>query len=83
MKSFQLARKAISPRVTSAGFELGSTIRVKICQVLAPSIRALSSSSLGMARKNWRRKNTPKAPAAPGTIRAISVSSQPSWSIIR
>ena len=58
-------------------------IRVRICQVFAPSISALSSSSRGMARKNCRRKNTPKAPAAPGTISANRVSSQPSRSIIR
>ena len=58
------------PSVTSAGLEFGSTIRVRILPRLAPSIRALSSSSLGRPRKNWRRKNTPKAPAAPGTISA-------------
>ena len=55
---------------------MGRITRVRIFQVLAPSIRALSSSSRGIAMKNCRRKNTPKAPAAPGMISASNVSSQ-------
>ena len=35
---------------------------VKICQGFAPSTRAASASSRGIDRKNWRRRNVPKAP---------------------
>ena len=69
--------------VTSADLDSGRMILVKIVHVFAPSISALSSSSRGIPMKNCRRKKTPKAPAAPGMIRASSVSSQPSRSIIR
>ena len=54
------------------------TVR-KIFQRLAPSSSAASSSSTGSERKNCRRKNTPKAPAAPGTMTAARLSSQPSF----
>ena len=64
-------------------FDNGRMIRTKIWKVFAPSISALSSSSFGIDRKNWRRKNTPNAPAAPGTMSAMRVSSQPSRSIMR
>ena len=45
-------------------------MRVKTCQALAPSMRAASSSSPGIVRKNWRSRKTPKAKviAASGTI---------------
>src|SRR5215204_4245561 len=83
MKSFQLAKKDNTAKVTSAGRAFGRTMEKKIRQGLAPSIRALSSSAIGIVLKNWRMKNTPKAPAAPGTINDQSVSSQPSLSKIR
>ena len=40
-------------------------------------MRALSSSAIGIVLKNCRMKNTPKALAAPGTMMASRVSSQP------
>ena len=52
-------------------------MEVKICHGPAPSIRALSSSATGKVLKNWRMKNTPNAPAAPGSTMAARVSSQP------
>src|SRR5215211_5137816 len=83
MKSFQLVKNDNMANVTSDGRAFGRTMEKKIRQELAPSIRALSSSAIGIVVKNWRMKNTPKAPAAPGTIRDKSVSSQPSWFKIR
>jgi len=45
-------------------------MRVKICHGSAPSMRAASSSSDGIVRKNCRSRNTPKANviAASGTM---------------
>src|SRR3712207_7801256 len=42
----------------------------------SPSSRAASSSSTGSPMKNCRRKKTPKADAAVGTMIAVRVSSQ-------
>ncbi len=47
MKSFHEARKAKMPTVAFIGARSGRMIRQKICHVLAPSMRALSSSSTG------------------------------------
>src|SRR3712207_2104350 len=76
-KSFQLVRNDSSSNVLSAGLDNGRTTRKNVCQGLAPSTRAASSSSTGSPRKNWRRKKTPNAPAAFGTMTASNVSSQP------
>jgi hypothetical protein len=57
--------------------------RVKICHLFAPSSSAASSSSRGSDRKNCRRKNTPNAEAAVGTMTAVSVSSHCSFPTIR
>ena len=45
MKSFQEARKAKMPTVAFIGASSGKISLQKICQVVAPSSRALSSSS--------------------------------------
>ena len=83
MKSFQFARKLSTASVTRAGRALGRTIDHHVRKGPAPSSLALSSSSLGRPMKNCRMKNTPKAPAAPGTTSAQIVSSQPIWSRMR
>src|SRR5215510_8555336 len=79
-KSFHAERKAKMASAARTGWDSGSTIRVNTCQALAPSMRAASSSSAGMVRKNCRSRNTPKAKvvAASGTIRPGNVLSQPS-----
>jgi hypothetical protein len=68
-KSFHAERNA--KMASAASTESGRMIREKTCQGPAPSMRAASSSSRGMVRKNWRRRKTPKAKsmAASGTIR--------------
>jgi hypothetical protein len=71
------------PRVTRAGRDSGRTIFQKVVHRLAPSSRAASSSSTGSPRKNCRRKKTPKADAAVGTMIAIRVSSQNSSPTMR
>ena len=65
---FQWNMKAKTARVASAGPDSGRMIRQKHPQRLAPSIRAASSSSNGMPRKNWRSRKTPKAVKACGMI---------------
>ena len=62
--------------MASAGRDSGSTIRQNTCHGLAPSSAADSSTSLGSPMKNCRRKKTPNALAAVGTMIAVSVSSQ-------
>ena len=42
-----------------------------------PSMRAASSSSLGIVEKNWRIKKTPKTLNNPGSTRPMSVSVRP------
>ena len=49
MKSFQAPRNAKMPTVAFIGASSGKMIFQKTCQVLAPSSRALSSSSVGHA----------------------------------
>ena len=58
-KSLQLARKVNSANVTVIGVNSGSTTRVKIRHSLAPSTRAASSISSGMASVAWRTNRTP------------------------
>ena len=50
MNSFQLSVKAKIPAEISPGTASGSTTRVRICQRVAPSTSALSSSSEGIER---------------------------------
>ncbi len=74
-KLFHESRKVSAASVAMAGADSGSTIRSSTVSLLAPSTRAASSYSIGSVRKNWRRKNTPNAVAAFGTI------SDPIWPI--
>jgi hypothetical protein len=70
-KSFHAERKAKMASAASTGCDSGRMIREKTCQGPAPSMRAASSSSRGIVRKNWRSRKTPnaKSMAASGTIR--------------
>ena len=61
MKSFQDCRKAKMPTVAAIGVSSGSTIFRKVCRVVQPSIRALSSSSTGMDRMKAEKSSTLKA----------------------
>jgi hypothetical protein len=61
MKSFQDCRKAKMPTVALIGASSGSTIFRKVCQVVQPSIRALSSNSTGMDRMKAEKSSTLKA----------------------
>src|SRR5215207_9623244 len=67
--------------VAIAGPISGSMTLLKIFQWPQPSIRAASSSSLGMPRMNWTIKNTKNASVARnlGKISGTNVFTQPSW----
>ena len=54
----------------TAGADSGITIRQKIVHSRAPSTRAASSRSSGIASMNWRIRNTPSGPAAAGRMTA-------------
>ena len=69
-KLFHESRKVSAASVASAGVDSGSTTFHSTFSRLAPSTRAASSYSIGSVRKNCRRKNTPNAVAAFGTISA-------------
>ncbi len=58
MKSFQDCRKAKMPTVALIGASSGSTTLRKVCQVVQPSSRALSSSSTGMPRMKAEKSST-------------------------
>ena len=64
-KSFQIGTNRKTTTVATAGRTSGTMIRKNICQVLAPSMRAASSSSGGSCRKNVVRtkieNGTPEA----------------------
>ena len=62
--------------VARAGRARGRITCQKICQELAPSITAASSSSRGICMKNWRSRKTAKAPPPnqEGRIRGHQVS---------
>ena len=89
MKSFHVLRKVKSPTLMRAGLESGRIILVKMIQCPAPSIKAASSSSLGMVLKNCRNRNMlnippPKMLAVPmpnqeGSVRGTKVSVSPSF----
>ena len=64
--------------VATAPPETGNTIDHRIRKRPQPSMRAASSSSDGMLRKNWRNKNTPKPLATGGTISASKLFNQSS-----
>src|SRR5579885_984471 len=66
-KSFHVAKIVNIETTVSTGRELGSTIRVKICQALAPSILAASINSLGRVSKKLFRMMMLKALAASGS----------------
>src|SRR6202035_252434 len=61
MKSFQDCRKAKMPTVAGIGASSGRTTLRYTVNVLAPSIRALSSSSSGMDRMKAEKSSTLKA----------------------
>ena len=54
-------------RTATSGLDSGSTMLRKVRTWLAPSMRAASSSSSGMPRKNCRAMNSPKASASRGS----------------
>src|SRR5688500_11467820 len=66
--------------VANAGPISDTISLLKICQWPQPSIRAASSSSLGMARMNWTIKNTKNASVARnfGRINGTNVFTHPS-----
>src|SRR3977135_4143588 len=76
-KLFQLATNAYSPTVSSAGMDRGTTTRHRYPRCVAPSSWLASHSSLGMLRKNWRRRKTETPPPHHGTDTAVKVSNQP------
>jgi len=51
------------PTDTSPGAIRGSRIRIKACNLLAPSIRAASSSSTGMLHGRCDVRNVPRTPS--------------------
>src|SRR6056297_2443495 len=65
---FQLAKKENMAVVHNAGNDSGNMIFQKICSLLAPSMRAASSSSSGIPRKNCLNKKIPNALDAKGKI---------------
>ena len=68
MKSFQDCIKTKSPNVARAGLQRGTTIRVRTCSLLHPSIIPASSSDLGMERKKFLIKKAPNGPAMKGRV---------------
>ena len=60
MKSFQEARNAKMPTVALMGASSGKISCQNVCHVEAPSMRALSSSSAGIERRNAVNSNTVK-----------------------
>src|SRR5690606_41971746 len=64
-KSFQAPWKVKMVSAPRAGLARGKTTRVKVCQGVAPSIRADSSSSRGREMKNWRMMKTALEPTSP------------------
>src|SRR5690625_3773073 len=79
-KSFQVQMKVKIAVVASAGADNGNMISTKIRGWHAPSIRAASSSSLGIRRKNCTMRNTKNASVASsfGTMRGRKVLIHPS-----
>src|SRR6266567_8462221 len=75
--AFHDARKVMRPAVIRAGTERGRTMLQRKRRCPAPSIRAASASSLGIERKNWRKRKMEKALAMKGTICTWYVSNQP------
>jgi hypothetical protein len=65
-KSFQAPMKVRSTRTAISGRLSGSTIWTNVRSVPAPSTRAASSSSSGIARKNCRARKIPKTVALVG-----------------
>ncbi len=55
-------------RTAAIGLHSGTTMRMKILVSPAPSMRAASISSSGIATMNWRTMKMPKASAARGRI---------------
>src|SRR5688500_9234144 len=80
-KSCDGAMKKMIARLTNPGTVVGSTIRTKMPNSVAPSTRAASSISSGTENMYWRMKKMPKALAAPGTISGHGVSIQ--WNVFR
>src|SRR5690242_10275007 len=72
-KSFHVAKMVNIETTVSAGSELGSTMRMKICHELAPSILAASINSLGRVSKKLLRMMMLKALAASGNQTAHQV----------
>src|SRR6185436_11031933 len=70
-------------KAISAGSELGMMIRTNAPNREHPSIRAASSSSYGIPRKNWRSRNMPNGEAAKGMISARYVLTQSNSRISR
>ena len=65
--------------IIRAGLDSGRMIRQKTPQLEQPSIRAASSRSVGMLKKNWRSRKVKNGPPKKfGTIRGRNVSTQPS-----
>ena len=60
MKSFHEARNAKMPTVALIGASSGKISFQNVCQVEAPSMRALSSSSMGIERRNAVKSSTLK-----------------------
>jgi hypothetical protein len=69
--SFQLSANASTASVRIAGRANGTITLHRICQLLAPSIRAASSKDPGAERKAARIQNTPNA-SSPEVSRRIS-----------
>ena len=79
--AFQLLMKVRIISVIQAGRIIGRTILKKEYFSPAPSIRAASSTSSGMAEMNWPIRNTPKEVLISGRISAQKVSSMPVFAI--
>src|SRR5215469_3703933 len=82
-KSFQVAKIVNIETTVSAGSELGSTMRVKICHELAPSILAASINSLGSVSKKLLRMMMLNAFAASGSQIAHHVFTSVMWKMGR
>lgn len=69
IKSFQVPIKINTPNVAKAGFDKGRKMRQNIPKGVQPSIRAASSSSFGIVKKNCLIKKVPKAETKLGIMR--------------
>ena len=81
-KSFHVPVKVNSATTNKTGLINGRITILKICQSLAPSIRAASSYAMGMLSINCRIRKILNTPVAAGKIIAHGVFAQPNVVII-